>query len=504
MYLSNDKIDVQDTNFNLLANNNSDNSRHIYIFEKYTITTDIIDNKLRINIQEKTEKNIENKKYEKLYTQEELIQINKVFSMFDKIEDSFNFLILYDNNLLIKKESNFCILTIKLDTKELPKNNISDSMIFKIPGADEQNPISQSNNNADININDNSSKLLKINNNLKLLNIESSNSIININNKDNLLDNENDINKMDINSLVQHLIEKVNKLTEENKEIKNRLNVLENNNNELIKIIKENRMFLLKEKNNGDGQSMGVANIKKNKDNENGENNENNNFDINTFFLSQNNIKLNDLENENENSPNFLTRIHTKYLREKTKNKKDPFKSDFKLNKMDIENSEEKNKINFKDNKNFFDKIKNRKKSCEEEDKYLYSNKIEKEEELFDDMNLFQNNKYCKKNFDNLKNNYYGEQYGSKKNIISVDENEEEKKDKFYNNIPIKEDDIWSVNRSNNIVGGVCLPSSKNSPFSNQKKDKKNTENSYSPFYSKNYNFTYKKSDSNRGNDYLI
>ena len=105
---------------------------------------------------------------------------------------------------------------------------------------------------------------------------------------------------------------------------------------------------------------------------------------------------------------------------------------------------------------------------------------------------------------DNLKNNYYGEQYGSKKNIISVDENEEEKKDKFYNNIPIKEDDIWSVNRSNNIVGGVCLPSSKNSPFSNQKKDKKNTENSYSPFYSKNYNFTYKKSDSNRGNDYLI
>ena len=61
MYLSNDKIDVQDTNFNLLANNNSDNSRHIYIFEKYTITTDIIDNKLRINIQEKTDKNIEKK-----------------------------------------------------------------------------------------------------------------------------------------------------------------------------------------------------------------------------------------------------------------------------------------------------------------------------------------------------------------------------------------------------------------------------------------------------------
>ena len=317
MYLSNDKIDVQDTNFNLLENNNLGNNRHIYIYENYTITTDIIDNKLRIIIQEKTEKNIENKKYEKLYTQEELIEINKVFSMFDKIEDSFNFLILSDNNCLVTIENNFCILTIKLDTKELPKNKISDSMIFKIPLAESEIQNCHSNNNVDIN--DNSSKLLKINNNLKFLNIESSNSIININSKDNLLDNENDINKMNINSLIQNLISKVNQLTEENKEIKNRLNVLENNNNELIKIIKENRMNLLKEKNNGDNPSLGVSNIKKNIDNENGDNNENSNFDINNFILSQNNIKLNDLENEN--SPNFLTRIHNKYLKEKTKNK---------------------------------------------------------------------------------------------------------------------------------------------------------------------------------------
>ena len=501
MHLSNDKIDVQETNFNLLANNNLDNNRHIYIYQKYTITTDIIENKLRINIQEKSERNVENKKYEKLYTQEELIEINKVFSMFDKIEDSFNFLILYDNNCLITIENNFCILTIKVDTKELPKNAISDSMIFRIPMGDSQNY--NINNNADIN--DNSNKIIKINDNLKLLNIESSNSIININNKDNLLDNENDINKMNINSLIQNLISKVNQLTEENKEIKNRLNVLENNNNELIKIIKENRIYLLKEKKNGDSSSKGGSNIKKNIGNENGEKNDNNNFDMNTFFLSQNNIKLNDLENEN--SPNFLTRVHTKYLREKTKNKSDLLNSDFKSYKMDIENGEEKNKkinINSKDNKNYFEKIEYKKKNSEEEDKYLYSNKTEKEDEIFDDMNLFKNNKYCKKNFENLNNDYYLDQYGLKKNIISVDENEEDKKDKYFNNIPIKEDDIWSVNRSNNIIGGVCLPSSKNFSFSNQKKDKKNAENSNSSFYSNNFNYNYKKNDLNRGNDYLI
>lgn len=494
MHLSDIKIDAENTNFNLLTNNNSDNKRHIFLYENYTITTDIIDNKLRINIQEKSEQNIENKKYEKLYTQEELIEINKVFSMFDKIEDSFNFLILYDNNLLIKIEKNFFILTIKLDTKELPKNNISDSMIFKIPLSDDQNKDSQNNNNIDIL--DNSSKLNKINNNLKLLNIESNNSLMNINNnsKDNLLDNENDMNKINLSSLIQNLISKVNQLTEENKEIKNRLNVLENNNNELIKIIKENRIFLLKEKNNADSPSISASNNKKNIDNENIENNENNKFDINTFFLSQNNIKLNDLEKENED--NFLTRIHTKYLKGKTKNK------------MDIENGEEKNKINinFKDNKNYFDKIKYLKKNSEEEDKYLYSNKIETEDEIFDDMNLFKNNRYVKNNYENLKNIYNDQQYEIKKNIISVDENEEEKKDKLYNNIPIKEDDIWSVNRSNNIVGGICLPYSKNSSFSNQKKDKKISENNYSLFYSNNYNYNsnYKKNDNNRGNDYLI
>ena len=491
MYLSNDKIDVQDTNFNLLANNNSDNNRHIYINGNYTITTDIIDNKLRINIQEKTEQNIENKRYEKLFTQEELIEINKVFSMFDKIEDSFNFLIFYDNNLLITIENNFCILTIKLDTKELPKNKISDSMIFKIPLAESQNQDEQNNNNVDIN--DSSSKLNKINNNLKLLNIESSSSLIKINSKDNILDNENDINKMNISSLIQNLISKVNQLTEENKEIKNRLNVLENNNNELIKIIKENRLFLLKEKNNGDGPSTGVSNNKKNIDNVKDSNNENTNFDLNTFFLSQNNIKFDDLENGNENSPNFLTRIHTKYLREKTKNK------------MDIEKSEEKIKknINFKDNKNYLDKIKYEQKNIEEEDKYLYSNKTEKEDEIFYDINIFKNNKYCKKNFD-IKTNYFGQQNVYKGNIINIDENEEEKKNKFFNNIPNKDDDAWSVNRSNNIVGGVCLPSSKNYSFLNQKKDKKNAENNYSSFYSNNYNNNYKKNDSNRGNDYLI
>ena len=43
---------------------------------------------------------------------------------------------------------------------------------------------------------------------------------------------------------------KIDKLSQENKEIKERLKVLEENNNKLINIIKESRINLLKEKNN--------------------------------------------------------------------------------------------------------------------------------------------------------------------------------------------------------------------------------------------------------------
>lgn len=469
------KIESQELSFNLLSNNSSNSNRHKYLHENYTITTEIIDNKLSINIEEKSYLDSEIKKYEKLYSQEELIEISKVFSMFDKIEDSFNILELNDNNFIISLDDKFCVLTIKLDTKELPKNKISDSIIFKIPLTVKDNNI-QSNS-----LNDYKNNQNKINNNSKSINIESNQNVNNINS--NSLDNN-----MNIFSLIQNLMSKVNQLTEENKEIKNRLNVLEKNNNELINIIKENRINLLKEKNNIDSPSTNISN--NNKKIEENDNNKNN-IDFNDFFLSQSNFKLNNLENEN--SPNFFTRIHSRFLKEKTKSKNkddDIFEKDFKQNKMDIENYEEKNKknFNFKESKNFEESLKEKEKEKqdEEEDNYLFTNK-ETENEIYDDMNLFKNN-CVKKKVENT-NNYFGDKYKMNKNIINLDENEEEKKEKYNNNIKNKEEDAWSFNKSIKMIGIAYSP-------------KNNSENDHSSFSSNQLNF--KKSDNKRGKDFLI
>ena len=329
MILNSDIKDNQDINFNNILNNN----KHEYLYENYKIIIDIIDNKLKIAVLNKLEQNLKFEKYEKLYTQEELIDINKIFSMFDKLEDCINIIDINNKNLFIKIIDNSCILTIKLDTKELPKNKISDSIIFIIPIIETQN-----NNNI---INNN----INQNNNLNSLNIE---QIINKNNNIFLNDNPNQIS---IYSIIQNLIKKVEQLTEENKEIKNRLNVLEKNNNELINIIKENRINILKERNNLDIPSTNISNNNKNIDNDNFQNNHinnnNNNSDINylSLFFPQDNFKLNELENEY--SSNFLTKIQTKYLKEKTKNKNKLNEKEFKLNKMDIENIQDKNKLNY-------------------------------------------------------------------------------------------------------------------------------------------------------------
>lgn len=477
MLLDGNKIESQDINFTLLSNNNSNNNRHKYLYDNYSIITELIDNKLCIIIEEKSDLNSEMKKYEKLYSQEELIEINKVFSIFDKIEDSFNILELNNNNFEISLENNFCVLTIKLDAKELPKNKISDSIIFNIPLINKDN-----NNN---NLNDNKNKLNKNNNNMKSLNIE---LIPNDNKNNNCLDNN--INNINIYSLVHNLISKVNQLTEENKEIKSRLSVLEKNNNELINIIKENRINLLKERNNIDSPSTNISN--NNKKNEENQNNQNN-FELNNFFLSQNNLKLDDLEKEN--SPNFFTRIHKRFLKEKTKNKNkdDIFEKDFKQNQMDIENHEEKNKINLilkknkKNDESSAEKEKEKEKQEEEEENYLFTNKTETENEIYDDMNLFKNN-WVKKKVENT-NKYSGEKFQMNKNIICIDEKEEEKKGKFNYNLKNKDQDVWPINKDNNLIGAAYLSI-------------KNSENDYSSFSSNQLNL--KKNDFKSRKDFLF
>ena len=452
MCINNINSDKEDLNFNLLTNNDLNNIKHEYLYQNYIITTDIINNQLRIIIENKQESNSQPRKYQRLYSLEDLIKINRVFTMFDRVEDSINIIEINDKNCQILLEDNSCVLTIKLDTKELPKNKISDTIIFKIPPIENQN-------NKNINL---------INNNLKSLNIGKKAS-------DNTISLDDNINNSNVFSILQKLMLKVEELSEENKEIKNRLNVLENNNNELINIIKENRInILLKEKNNSDSPSTNITNSNNisynNKiiENEN-QNNLNNIFDINTlsFCAPKDNFNLND--EGNENSPNYLTRIHAKYLKEKTKNKNELNSQEFKLNKMDLESKEEKNKINFNDNIIFNDS----EKKDEDEDNYLFTSKGDNE--IVDDINFFKSNENKKRIDIYDKKKYFSSNYGIKKNIMCVDENEEEEREKDNNILNnSEEDDDWSINKSYNMVGVASLPSPRNSSFSSNQNNKKN------------------------------
>ena len=119
----------KEINFNILGDSNSNNNKYEYDFEKYLIIYEIQNNIFTIEIKNKAN----SEKYKKQYTQDELIEINKVFSMFDVVEDCIKIMELNKNNFSISIQNNKCVFTIKLDTQELTKNKISDKIIFKIP-----------------------------------------------------------------------------------------------------------------------------------------------------------------------------------------------------------------------------------------------------------------------------------------------------------------------------------------------------------------------------------
>jgi hypothetical protein len=436
---------------------------------------------------------LNSEKYKNHYTQNELIEINKIFSMFDNIEESIKEIELNKNNFSINISNNLCILTIKIDTNELPKNKISDTIIFKIPLIE-------------LKLEKNNSYMNQINKNLKCLKIENNISIESINNASPCSSIKFN-NSTNSDNVVLNLMTKVDKLCQENKEIKERLRVLEENNNKLINIIKENRINLLKEKNNLDSSSLNISHNNKNVESENIQNNNNNQiFDTNVLSF----CALQD--NENEQSSNFLTRMHEKHLKEKIKNRNDLL-DDIKANKMDVESHEEKNKLFFNSGRDIKNNIninnkndimnENNLKEEDDEDNYLYNNK--NDTEIIDDINLFSNNGIKKKNENNKINKFYGNNYDINKNVMCVDENEEEK---IKNNIINHEDDEedCDVNKSYNLVGGVCLPISRKSSFSSNhshRKSKKKVENNPSAFSSGNQ-LNLKKNDMNRMNDNLF
>ena len=404
--------DNNEINFNILNDVNLSSNKYEYTYENYIIIFDIQNNNLMIEIQNK----LNSEKYKNHYTQNELIEINKIFSMFDNIEESIKEIELNKNNFSINISDNLCILTIKIDTNELPKNKISDTIIFKIPLIE-------------LKLEKNNSNMSQINKNLKCLKIENNISIESINNaspRDSIKFNNN-TNADNI----QILMAKIDKLSQENKEIKERLNVLEENNNKLINLIKESRINLLKEKNNSDNPLL----ISPNKKNDNIKFNFGNNPDFDFLSFSFQNDSQND-------KSNILKNLYSNFLKNKKKSK-DKIEDEL-FNKKNKNESTEKNAI-YKPGRKKSNFSKN------SEDNYFYSNK--EDVDIIDDVGFFKNYKLnITPSSENLIRNNQEE-----KNIMCLDELEEERKNPMRKNESNGNEDDWSVNKSYNMVGVTCL-----------------------------------------------
>lgn len=405
--------DNNEINFNILNDVNLSSNKYEYTYENYIIIFDIQNNNLMIEIQNK----LNSEKYKNHYTQNELIEINKIFSMFDNIEESIKEIELNKNNFSINISNNLCILTIKIDTNELPKNKISDTIIFKIPLIE-------------LKLEKNNSNMSQINKNLKCLKIENNISIESINNaspRDSIKFNNNNTNIDNI----QILMAKIDKLSQENKEIKERLNVLEENNNKLINLIKESRINLLKEKNNSDNPLL----ISPNKKNDNIKFNFGNNPDFDFLSFSFQNDSQND-------KSNILKNLYSNFLKNKKKSK-DKIEDEL-FNKINKNESTEKNAI-YKPGRKKSNFSKN------SEDNYFYSNK--EDVDIIDDVGFFKNYKLTiTPSSENLIRNNQEE-----KNIMCLDELEEERKNPMRKNESNGNEDDWSVNKSYNMVGVTCL-----------------------------------------------
>ena len=449
-------IDNKEMNLNILNDVNSINNKYEYAYENYIITFEIQNNELIIEIQNK----LNSQKYKNKYTQNELIEINKIFSMFDNIEDNIKAIELNKNNSSIIIKDNLCILTIKIDTNELPKNKISDTIIFKIPLIE-------------LKLEKNNSNISQINTNLKSLQIENNISIESISNispcNSNKLNNEKNQD-----NILFNLMTKIDKLSQENKEIKERLKVLEENNNKLINIIKESRINLLKEKNNLNNPLLTSSNKKIQK-------NDNNKFimDRDLDFSDLSFSFQNDAQNDKSN---ILKSLYSNFLKNKKKNK-DKIEDDLfhKLNQNEIK--EKKGIYKQERKKSNFSKI--------SEDNYFYSNKSDVD--IIDDLGFFKNYKISvTPSTENL--NKYQE---SEKNIMYLDENEEEKKNPIRKNESNGNEDDWSVNKSYNMVGVMCL-NDKNKNINKKK------ENNFDILNNNSKRNNIQNKESNDDNEYLF
>ena len=200
-----------------LKSTNKNKCIHSYFFSDNNIPfntkIDIINNELHFTV----ESHVNKKFYEKFFSLEQLMEIHKVFRMYDKIEDCLEYFDETLNNTInsptIAIKEDYFILFIKINVNQLPKKNISDTIKLEIPF-------------------------------VKLFS-QNQNESINLKNSFDLKNN------IDVSSnLIQELILKIDYLTRDNIEMHKRIDILEKNNIEISKNIEksENSIKLLEDK----------------------------------------------------------------------------------------------------------------------------------------------------------------------------------------------------------------------------------------------------------------
>lgn len=452
------------------------NSQNIYPIKIndniYLIKLDIISNSLRIIIHNKDEetKSSEISIYQKIFTLDDLKIINKVFRLCDSIEETIDFfeegLKNQENTPKIELLNDFFKISIKFNNRHLPKKDMSDFICLEIPK-----------------LTIDGIKLSKNNNTIK------NNSIFTEkeDNYDNLINSNfvgnngstvfNDCKKNNSNNK-QHL--QIKKLFEDNSKLKNRLNVLEEHNNKMVQIIKDTYNNQEKRISALEGQYKNISNIlNKYKELFIKEDNKINQRKVKLDTEIQKEL-IKGLDNNNKkelnagsNNPNFFGRIIEEQKKIKEKNKKE---KEEKEKKQENVGKIEQNKI---DN-NFMEidisqndrEIKKKDEEAEDDEQnYLYNSKND-DDKINDDMGLIVNNGIgnnynsspttpISQYFNNInkKENYYNKNNSLEKNIMSIDENEEEKKNLSLNKENYKKTNENKWLSSYNLGGGPHIES---------------------------------------------
>lgn len=184
----------------------------------YTLNMEIIDNRIKIIIESKLNKNLNDISfYQRTFSLEELLNINKIFRLYENIEDALVFFI--------------DILSDSSNKPIIKENEISLSIFQKI------NLIKKKTENIIIEIPKFKSKFPDNNNNTLSKKITQKEKNDLINNKESLENIETEIIEENfIFEKQENILELINR---ENIDLKRRIEVLEHNNNQLIKIFRD-------------------------------------------------------------------------------------------------------------------------------------------------------------------------------------------------------------------------------------------------------------------------